>query len=168
MCEACKAASLQNTITKRAGMDALFAQPIDGRGALVDGFEHFLWLARSMEMTCRVQTPGQDTFDPLLVEEFKAALRSLTPAQRTAVIRLARWTGELVKGLADNVAFAKMEAKDTDMTAITATVEGREIVVRVNGQETNRVPLDPEQDPQEALDSAERAMAAHREHYGGL
>jgi hypothetical protein len=171
MCEKCRAQAERNTATKRAAREALFAAPPEivagHRVAEIPGYLHFLFLCDRMErMTQRVEGEPKE-LPAASVEEFKAFVFGLTPEERTAVIRIAQWTTQLTSSIAENVATAKVQLRDQDGTSIAVMLEGRSIVVRVNGVEKQRIELDDDADADAALDAAERAMRAHREQYSG-
>jgi hypothetical protein len=162
----------RNTVIKRAAMDVLFAEPttatIAGHDvATIPGFAHFLRLCRQMEALTLREEGESDALDPAMAEAFRAAVLALSPEERTDVVRLAEYVAEMATGIRLNVATAKVQMKDKDSTSIAVVLEGRAIVIRVNGEEFQRMELDPEQDADTALDAAERAMAAHRQHYAG-
>jgi hypothetical protein len=168
MCEKCEANRTRNTAIKRGATDALFAEPVAGSPAEralaeVPGFSAFLEIGRRLEAITRLA--ADDARDAAEKQAATALITSMTPEGRTDAIRVARYIADICEGVYKNVAVAKITLKDADGTNVAVVLEDGAIVVRVNGEEVSRSELAPDADPDAALDAAERAMQAHREHY---
>jgi hypothetical protein len=162
MCEKCVAARERNTVIKRALADALYRAPApDDPARQVPGLVTYLALCRQLEAIARAPLDtGEDDVGGKAL--WASELLALTPEERTDVYRIAEYVGDMAKGILRNVAEAKVRQRDRDVAGIVIALEGRDLVLYLNGAEIQRIPLAPEQDADRALDDAERAMAAHR------
>lgn len=158
MCEQCEARRARNIEIRRALADRLYAD--EAPAPEIPGYADFIALARQMEQLSRNLLPG--AIDVADADRFRASILALSPEGRTNVTRIAAMITEMASAIRNNVGEAKVYLRDTDGTTIAVLLEGNDIVVRVNGEETQRIQLAPGQNAEEALDAAERAMVEHR------
>ena len=158
MCEKCEARRALNTQIWRALADRLYAD--ESPAPEIPGYADFMALARQMEQLSRNLLPG--ALDVADADRFRASILALSPEGRTHVSRIAANIVEMASAIRNNVGEAKVYLRDTDGTTIVVMLEGNDIVVRVNGDETQRILLAPDQNAEEALDAAERTMVEHR------
>jgi hypothetical protein len=161
MCERCA----RNTQIKRLLADVLYRAPAadDLPAQALPGFTNFLGLARLLEETTRLQ--GDDIGTSAPANAFRSMIYDMSAEERTDVIRLSQYILDMAAGIRQNVGAAKIQLKDPDGTTFSVTLEGGDLVLRINGVESSRTPLG-DRDPEEALSAAERAMEAHRNIHG--
>jgi hypothetical protein len=162
MCEKCRAARERNTAIKRALADVLYRPPApDDPAHQVPGLVPFLAFARQLEAITRAPREAAEyEVDRALMA---TAILALSAEERTDLLRIAAYMIELARALHESVATAKLRQHDTDVSGIAVTIEGREVVIYVNGTPVQRIALDENADEVAVLDAAERAMQAHRE-----
>lgn len=167
MCERCEANRDRNTAIKRGATDALFGEPEAGTRAEralseVPGFSAFLEIGRRIEALSRLT--DRAAYEAAC-QEATAVISAMTAAGRTDALKVAHYMMVMAEGIYKNLVVAKTSLQDPDSDTVTILRENDEIVVRLNGEVIQRLPIRPDAKASEVEDAAERAMQAHREHY---